>query len=435
MKNLLILLCVALSVNPNFAAGPPASPATNSIAITPALIHQLLAEARTNHPALRAQDALTEAAGWNVAAVRTWEDPVFKLGGSTFSPRGARASEEGDLIYGVEQKLPLFGKADRARRVAAAETAMQEAGTEFRVRQLRRDLIAQLVKFASAERQLDISRQDFAWLETIVAVTEEKYRHGQATQTDVLTVQNEKSKRADRLLTGEKNRDYEKASLNRWVNRPIDAPWPALRLPEVAAPLPAVSNIIARAAQSAPRLQVLRAQVSQANANAELTRRQRLPDFSAGIEGRQFSGDGGFREGMFTLSFNLPWGNGGKYHNDLRRDQARLKSAELDAADFTLALRHEINQLAVQIDAARREAVLHRDEIIPRARQALESAHAAWTAGRGPFRDVLDARRLMLEGEMTEARAIADQHFLMAELALSCGLDEFASFTTAPAQP
>lgn len=179
----------------------------------------------------------------------------------------------------------------------------------------------------------------------------------------------------------------------------------------------------------------MQAQILQAKAVAELTRRQRLPDFSAGIEGRQFSGDGGFREGLFTLSFNLPWGNAGKYHNDLRRDQARTKSAEFDAADFTLSLRHEINQLAVQIDAARREAVLYRDEILPRARQALESAHAAWAAGRGPFRDLLDARRLMLEGEATEARAIADQHALMAELVLHCGLGEFDALETVTSKP
>ena len=95
-----------------------------------------------------------------------------------------------------------------------------------------------------------------------------------------------------------------------------------LRLPEVAAPLPAASNLIAQAARTAPRREVLRAQIRQAAATAELTRRQRLPDFSAGIEGRQFSGDGGFREGMFTLSLNLPWGNAEKYRNDLRRDQA-----------------------------------------------------------------------------------------------------------------
>lgn len=204
MKYLTIPFCAALAAIHSFAAEPPDGSATNTLAITPALIGRLLAEARTNHPALRAQDARTEAAGWNTAAVRTWEDPVFKLGGSIFSRRGSKVSEEGDLIYGLEQKLPLFGKAERARRVAAAETAMQEAETEYRVRQLRRDLIAQLVKFARAERQLEISRQDFAWLETIATVTEEKYRNSLATQLDVLTAQNEKSKRADRLLTEEK---------------------------------------------------------------------------------------------------------------------------------------------------------------------------------------------------------------------------------------
>lgn len=89
----------------------------------------------------------------------------------------------------------------------------------------------------------------------------------------------------------------------------------------------------------------------------------------------------------------------------------------------------------MQTDAARREAVLYRDEILPRARQALESAHAAWAAGRGPFRDVLDAHRQMLDGETMLNRAIAEQHLIGADLALHGGLAEYDLPATATTQP
>src|SRR2546426_7372857 len=63
-----------------------------------------------------------------------------------------------------------------------------------------------------------------------------------------------------------------------------------------------------------PKLKVLEQEIKQAGAAAELTRKMRLPDVSFGVEGRQYSGDGEFRSGMFTLRFSLPWANRSEEH-------------------------------------------------------------------------------------------------------------------------
>lgn len=431
MKTFFISIVLALAGGLNAMASESIS-AANAAPITPELIQRLVAEARTNHPALRAAEARVAAAEWNTAAVRSWADPTFKFGGATASSRGSNLREDGDLIYGLEQKLPLFGKPQLARRVAQAEAAMQRAETGFRAQQLRREIVAQLMKLALAGRQLEISRQDFATLETMTATMEDKYRNGQATQVELLQAQNEKSKRAARVATEENLIPVERAALNRLLVRPSASPWPAFVLPPVAAPLSATPELIRQGLALAPRLQVMRQSVQQAEAAAQLTRRQRVPDLTAGLEGRQYSGDGGFREGTFTLALNLPWGNGGNYRKDLLRDEARLDAARFDAADFELSLRDEINRLSAQIAAARREALLYRDEIIPRSEQAMASAQANWLANRGMFRDVLDARRMWLEGQSMHARAVAEQHTMMAELILHCGLESLEKSSAQP---
>src|SRR5690349_2995793 len=79
--------------------------ATNAVLISPRFIDALAEEARTNHPSLRAADARADAAVWNAAAVRTWEDPMAKFG--VMGAERERRADDGDLIYGVEQKLPL----------------------------------------------------------------------------------------------------------------------------------------------------------------------------------------------------------------------------------------------------------------------------------------------------------------------------------------
>jgi outer membrane protein TolC len=156
----------------------------------------------------------------------------------------------------------------------------------------------------------------------------------------------------------------------------------------------------------------------------QLARRQRLPEVSLGFEGRNYTGDGSTRQDTVMLSFTLPWANSSKYRSDLRRDEAKLKATEFDAADYSQAVREEVHMLTVKIDAARREALLYRDQIIPRGEQALASTHALLESGGGIVRDLLDARRMLLDGRLLYARAVSEQYQMLSELVLCCGLGD-----------
>jgi len=100
-----------------------------------------------------------------------------------------------------------------------------------------------------------------------------------------------------------------------------------------------------------------------------------------------------------------------------------------------LALRDEITRLTIQIENAQREATLYRTDIIPRTQQAIDSAHANWLNNRGGLRDVLEARRMLLEARTEEARAIAEQHSMIADVSLHCGMADLQNFTHPGSQP
>ena len=415
---------------------PHRAPDTNAVQLTPAFVSALVEELSTNHPVLRAVESRVRAASLNTNAVRVWDDPVFSFGGVTASSRGPRLSEDGDLVYGLEQKLPLFGKAQVARRVAEAESESEAARFAYQFQLLRRDLTRALFKVALADRTVEISAQDLVWLDTMTATTEARYRVGTATQVELLRIQNERSKRAAQFRTETSRRDHERLAVNRFLNRDLNSPLPRLDLPSLAAPVPYSQKLVAQAAAYEPRLGVMRREIRQAEASVAVTRKARLPEVSAGIEGRQYSGDGRFREGMFTVSLSLPWLNRGKYRSDLARDEARLKAVELEVADYQLSVSEEVHHLTVSIDAARREVLLYRDEILPRSQQALENAHANWTANRAMFNDVMEARRMLLEAQSMHARSLAEQHQLLADLALLCGAGDLQAIaardTSAP---
>src|SRR5438093_404856 len=286
--------------------------ATNALVISTAFINRLVAEARTNNPSLKAADSRVRSATLNAEAVRTWEDPTAMLGGSVYSDRGFKPSEDGNLAYGMEQKLPLWGRPKLTRRVAEAETSMRVAEVNYRAQRLRTEITKALLMTALAERVVDIGEQDLTWVEATAKATDNKYRAGQAVVADTLQIQNEVAKRNDTLRTDHRRLAHERFTLNRLLNRDVSATWPSLQLPPVAPAVPLSGKLLALSLQNEPKLKVLEQEIKQAAASAELTRKMRLPDVALGVEGRQYSGDGDFRSGMFTLRFSTPRATSGR---------------------------------------------------------------------------------------------------------------------------
>ena len=413
----------------------PAAEATNPVVVSTELVNRLLEQGLTNNPALRAAASRVRAADANVGSVRTWEDPMALFGGSVYSDKGFKAEEDGNLAYGIEQKLPLWGRPKLNRGIAEASLSMRRAEADLRVQQFRRDLMRELLMTALAERVVEIGEQDLAWLEAIAKTTENRYRAGQAVVADTLQVQNEVARRNDMLRTDRRRLGHEHLTLNRLLNRGVASPWPPLQLPDVAPNVPFSQKLVTLALGSEPKLRVMEQEIKQAEAAAQLARNLRLPDLGLGVEGRQYTGDGDFRSGMFTLRFSLPWGNAGKYRKEYEREKERQKAAEEEREDQTLMVREELHHLTVEIEAQGREALLHRDEITTRAQQALSSRLADWETGRGTFRDVLDARRMLLESQLLSARAVAEQRQAVAELLLWSGLETAESLAPLTTEP
>jgi outer membrane protein TolC len=429
MKRIVLLGLLGFAVRLGLAA----QGATNTVRLTPQLVNQFAEELRTNHPALAAAAARTNAAAASLAAVRTWGDPTLKAG--VMAAEEMMRAEDGDIEYGIEQKLPLWGKPKLARNVARAELAVEMADSEMRFQELRSELAKALFRTAFAQRTIAIGDQDLAYLQTLAETTEASYGVGGSSQFDLLQIQNERARRAEQLKTDGAKLTHEHLALNRLLNRELSAAWPPLELPPLAGPVFYNQRLVDFAVKNEPRLRMMGEQIRQAEAMVAETRRMRLPEVMVGAESRNYSGNGEWRQAEFMLSFNLPLFNRSKYRADIQRNEARLKTVEAETMNYTLAVREEVHGLTVKIDAARREAVLYRDEIIPRSETALASARAAWESGRGMFRDVLDARRMLLEARLMFARAVSEQYQMMSELVLCCGLGDLEALQMIGAQP
>jgi outer membrane protein TolC len=401
--------------------------------VTPIYINELSDELLTQHPALQAARAREDAAAAGLAGVRTWDDPMLRLGGM-FANEMMRA-EEGDIMYGVEQRLPLFGRPRLARQAAEADLSLEQANADYQFQIRRRDLAQALFRAALANRIVAIGLEDLDWLNRMVQTTEQRYRTGASSLVDLLRLQNEQQRRVDRVETDRRQLAHEQVVLNRLLNRELDAPWPALDLPPLAGHVPYTRELVDLALQFEPGLIVRRRAIELAESSARSIRRERLPEVSVGAQARNYSGTGDFRQAEVMLGFTLPWGNARSYRSDYDRARAQALAADRDAADYSLDLQEEIHLLTVRIDAARREALLFANQIVPRSERALESAQSSWIADRGLFLDILDVRRMLLDARLMHARAVAEQYDQLSELVLCCGLGDLTALDMIIAEP
>ena len=407
---LVLLLCSSVAVRLRAADAAPA------LAITPELVDRLVAEGRAQSPALQAAGARTAAATASVAAVRTWDDPTASFGLWAPTSRGFKSSEEGNLVYGLDQKLPLYGRPDLLRQVAAAGASHEQFAADNEAQKLRRDLQGALTGLALADREAEIAGQDVAWLDATVSAVDHRYRVGQASQVDWLKVQTARAVAGEELRTREQEREHGALLLNRLLNRELHASWPRIALPSLGPSLFYTPELVGAALGAAPQLKVLRQESLAAQAQADLTRRQRLPDVSVGLQARQYSGEGQFREGTAMVSFSVPWLNRGRYDDDWRRDQEKRRASEFAATDYALSVREELHHQIVDLGAAHRQAVLYREQLIPLTQQTLASAQAAWEHNLGLFQDILEAHRMLLADDLALARALADQGTLLSAI-------------------
>src|SRR5882672_10401225 len=164
-----ITCLVFLSVVPLGLSAGQAAPAEERVELTAEYIDRLLVEAQGNNLAIQAAGARADAASNAVDSVRTWEDPTLTLGLSLPTARGFKSSEEGNLIYGVEQKLPVFDRPKLARQVAEADAAKGKLTVAYETAILRRDLTLALIALALDDSTIELARQDIEWLEATLS--------------------------------------------------------------------------------------------------------------------------------------------------------------------------------------------------------------------------------------------------------------------------
>lgn len=175
---------------------------------------------------------------------------------------------------------------------------------------------------------------------------------------------------------------------------------------------PPLDRIVARVSES-PDIARWTAEMGRRSAELALARARRVPDLSIGAGVRRF-GESGDNALVLGVEMELPFFD----HNQgaTRAAEHRLTKAVHEREATEVRIRVLLSSLFEDLRAAESEALALRDEVLPEAATAFETAQDAYRRGRMRFTDVLDTRRTLFELRGRYVDALARYHETVADI-------------------
>jgi len=322
----------------------------------------------------------------------------------------------------LSQTFPWLGKLqdleDAAARAANVEYQRFEAAKLdlfYRVEAAYNDLF--LLK-----RSIDIAGENIELLQQFEGVARARYRVGAAGHPDVIRLQVELGKLEDRLRQLRDLRAPSAARLNAALNRRSDTAvaWPSSVSGRVIDK--GLDALLAMLRENNPRLEALDEQSERERINADIARKDGLPDLTVGLaytvvgerSGVSIPGNGDDAF-LASLSVNVPlWRE--KYDAGVREALARRLAVVNQRVEMTNRLTADLQQAIFEHNDARRRVELYRDTLIPKATESLHASLAGFEQGTADFLDLVDTERTLLEFQLGLERALVDRATSCAQI-------------------
>ena len=328
----------------------------------------------------------------------------------------------------LSQKFPFPGKRQLRREVAETMVGVSQKQTDEY-----RDVLTGKVREAwwrlfSVDRSLQIVESNKRLLRDFVEIAKTKYAVGKGLQQDVLLAELELSRLTNREVQLAGKRRRIQAMLNGLLNRvpehPITLPEepPSETLPK----LESVTRLTQFAVERRDLIQAIELKLEAADKTVELAEKDRWPDFQVGVGYADRQGSDpirGSRSDFLSLMFsiNLPLYSGQKQDKAL---QQRIHDREYERyrlSDTIRVIETEIGVQAADYSAAREQALLLKNEIIPQAEQTVSAMLAGYEVNKVDFLNVVNGQIMLYNASIDYWNAMASAKQALARLAADIG--------------
>jgi outer membrane protein TolC len=408
MKILKLMTCrFLLVIAVSWGCASWAEPKESEETTPRASLDQLVQEALTNNPDIRASLQRWEAARAVIPQVQTLPDPKVTL--------GYRELSEKEVMYGMSQELPFPGKLRLKGEIASRES--DRIGQDYLATQL-----AVIARLKEAFYDLHFVHDSIAVLgktKLLLADFEQtataRYSVGQAAQQDVLRAQTEISRLLARLASLEQRKQSLHADINRLLNRLPDDPLgnpEEIRFTPMRHTLAALNSLLD---QTSPLLRGQQKNLERGNQAIALAKREYYPDFelnALGLRDTTMAKDGY----QIMLNVKVPLYYATKQREGVREAVATREASFQDLQALRQELLARIKDDVAQAERAEQLVKLLRDGIIPQSRLTLASAQASYAVGKVDFLTLLNSLLTLQENELEFHSELAEHEKALARL-------------------
>ena len=388
--------------------------ASESRLLDDGLLSDVRSEAARAHPSAVAGKYKARAAAHEVRAVRLWNDPMLGVG--FMGAEEMMRMDDGDIMVGFEQALPKPGMfaAERRKMEAMQRAEIENSGNAALTAGAEAARAA--IELALADESITLQQAQIDWMTKMVENAKQMAANPMGSSTDALRMETELAKEQQMLDAARRSREGYARMLNITLGRPLDSPWPVLKLPATPPPVPVANAEVARIPHANPKVRSMKEMVSAANADTRIADRERLPEVAVGVDTQLYSDTGDIRSTTVGVKISLPWFNDRSYQAKI--DAA--KSRELAAASDVETMRREIAGMvmmaATEAANAAAQARAYSGEIHDKALKATQTTEAAWISSKAPLTDLLDSARTLYAIRLEQRRMIAMQLAALEQL-------------------
>jgi cobalt-zinc-cadmium efflux system outer membrane protein len=318
------------------------------------------------------------------------------------------------------QPVPFPGKLSLMEDIARYDALVAEEHLHLALLGVTKKIKIAFYSIAAVDEILGVIEMERALLGRFEEMISTRLETGGAYQQDLLKIQIERLKLDERRLEFRKRRVSLASKLNALVNREADSPV-SIDSPAYRGSIVETLEELREFASSQPELRSTQYRIEQGNRSLSLARRKYFPDFTIGMSyfdiGRAPMDvpDSGRDAWNVTIGVRVPiWF--GKVRDETRQQRSGIRRLEREYESVRSRILADIEDLYNQYRIAADLVSLYRDELLPRAEQALAASEGAYRTGEIDFLSLLDSERLLLGLKITLAERRAEVEIRIAEL-------------------
>ena len=323
----------------------------------------------------------------------------------------------------VAMKFPFPDMLTLKGNVVTQDVQLMQKDAEIVLRDLITDVRLAYYDYLFVHDALDITRENQELLQQMIQIATAKFRASMGSYQSVLKAQVELSRLSDSILTLDEKRETLVASINTLLNRPPDA---ALGAPEPLEDVDialSLEELYALAVEHRQEIQKQKIAISKMGLMIQMAGKMSTPDASQGNS--YFEDRAGLRSGTDKMPMTFMTNRTVNPETSawFARDDAYVREVEVkvDAMQQMITNMEDKTRFMVKMhhfgtNTAKRSAVLHKNTLLPQARQALEATSAAYQTAKVDFLNLLDAQRMLLMLRLAKQQALRDHRQHIAQL-------------------